>query len=192
MIRFSGNSKPELSSAERTRSRDSRTEASGSPTIAKPGRPGVTSSSTWTASASIADEGEGSGHGEHAGDARRGAARAWCADRARIVPLPIAIRATRVPRGAQPRGMTAARQRLGRAAEDLVARRLAAQGWRVVERNARTRTGELDLIALDGTTLVFVEVKAEREGSRFGPVAPRLTRSARASRPASGAWPGSG
>ena len=68
--------------------------------------------------------------------------------------------------------MTAARQRLGRAAEDLVARRLAAQGWSVVERNARTRTGELDLVALDGTTLVFVEVKAGRAGSEHGPVAP--------------------
>ena len=33
--------------------------------------------------------------------------------------------------------MTAARQRLGRAAEDLVTRRLAAQGWRVVERNGK-------------------------------------------------------
>ena len=68
--------------------------------------------------------------------------------------------------------MTAARQRLGRRAEGLVAARLRTQGWRLVERNARTRTGELDLIALEGSTLVFVEVKAAREGSRLGPVAP--------------------
>ena len=68
--------------------------------------------------------------------------------------------------------MTAARQRLGRRAEDLVAARLRTQGWRLVERNARTRTGELDLIALEGSTLVFVEVKAAREGSQLGPVAP--------------------
>ncbi len=68
--------------------------------------------------------------------------------------------------------MTAARQRLGRRAEDLVANRLRASGWRLVERNARTRTGELDLIALDGSTLVFVEVKAGRAGSEHGPVAP--------------------
>lgn len=68
--------------------------------------------------------------------------------------------------------MTDARQRLGRQAEDLVAVRLAKEGWRIVERNARTRYGELDLIALDGDTLVFVEVKAGRVGSKLGPVAP--------------------
>ena len=68
--------------------------------------------------------------------------------------------------------MTVARQRLGRAAEELVARRLRSSGWRLIERNARTRTGELDLIALDGSTLVFVEVKAGRTGSEYGPVAP--------------------
>ncbi len=68
--------------------------------------------------------------------------------------------------------MTKARRRLGRVAEDLVARRLESQGWMIVERNARTRTGELDLIALDGGTLVFVEVKASRAGSRHGPVCP--------------------
>ena len=68
--------------------------------------------------------------------------------------------------------MTDARLRLGRAAEDLVARVLEARGWRLVERNARTNTGELDLIALDGDVLVFVEVKAGRAGSRHGPVSP--------------------
>lgn len=68
--------------------------------------------------------------------------------------------------------MTVARQRLGRAAEELVARRLSTEGWRLVERNARTRGGEIDLIALDGSTLVFVEVKAARAGNRFGPEHP--------------------
>lgn len=68
--------------------------------------------------------------------------------------------------------MTAARQRIGRAAEDLVAARLAASGWKVVERNARTRYGELDIIALDGRCLVFVEVKAGRTGSQRGPERP--------------------
>jgi putative endonuclease len=68
--------------------------------------------------------------------------------------------------------MTAARQRTGRAAEDLVAARLEAAGWRVVERNARTRYGELDIVALDGAALVFVEVKAGRQGSSFGPERP--------------------
>lgn len=68
--------------------------------------------------------------------------------------------------------MTKARQRLGRTAEELVARRLAAEGWRLVERNARTRYGEIDLIGLDGATLVFVEVKAGRRGSGAGPLEP--------------------
>ena len=70
--------------------------------------------------------------------------------------------------------MTAQRQRIGRAAEDLVAARLAGCGWQLVERNARTRYGELDIVALDGDTLVFVEVKAGRENSAFGPERPVL------------------
>jgi putative endonuclease len=70
--------------------------------------------------------------------------------------------------------MTAQRQRLGQAAEDLVCRRLLARAWEVVERNARTRFGELDIVALDRGTLVFVEVKAGREGSVFGPERPVL------------------
>jgi putative endonuclease len=70
--------------------------------------------------------------------------------------------------------MTQNRLRLGRAAEDLVASRLAAAHWEIVERNARTRFGELDIVALDGTTLVFVEVKAGREGAAFGPERPIL------------------
>jgi putative endonuclease len=70
--------------------------------------------------------------------------------------------------------MTAARQRTGQRAEDLVARRLATAGWRVLERNARTRYGELDIVALHGRTLVFVEVKAGRLGAAFGPERPVL------------------
>jgi putative endonuclease len=68
--------------------------------------------------------------------------------------------------------MTITRQRLGRRAEDLVAARLQGLGWHLVERNFRTRSGEIDLICLDGRTLVFVEVKAGREGSSFGPERP--------------------
>jgi putative endonuclease len=70
--------------------------------------------------------------------------------------------------------MTAQRQRIGRAAEDLVAARLAAADWEILGRNARTRYGELDIVALDGATLVFVEVKAGRLGSAFGPERPVL------------------
>jgi putative endonuclease len=70
--------------------------------------------------------------------------------------------------------MTETRLRIGRAAEDFVAGKLAAAGWEIVERNARTRYGELDIVALDGRTLVFVEVKAGRESSIFGPERPVL------------------
>jgi putative endonuclease len=68
--------------------------------------------------------------------------------------------------------MTEARRRIGRAAEQIVAARLIAAGWELVGRNARTRYGELDIIALDGVDLVFVEVKAGREGTSFGPERP--------------------
>jgi putative endonuclease len=68
--------------------------------------------------------------------------------------------------------MTAQRQRLGRTAEDLVTTRLIAAHWEILERNARTRYGELDIVALDGRTLVFVEVKAGRANSDFGPERP--------------------
>jgi putative endonuclease len=71
--------------------------------------------------------------------------------------------------------MTGTRQRLGRAAEDLVAERLASAGWELVERNARSRYGELDIVALDGRALVFVEVKAGRKGASFGPERPVLS-----------------
>ena len=48
---------------------------------------------------------------------------------------------------------------LGRSGEDRAARHLAKQGYRVLERNYRTKQGEIDLIALDRDTVVFVEVK---------------------------------
>jgi putative endonuclease len=70
--------------------------------------------------------------------------------------------------------MTIARQRTGARAEELVARRLVGAGWEIVERNARTRYGELDIVARDGRTLVFVEVKAGRQGAAFGPERPIL------------------
>jgi putative endonuclease len=71
--------------------------------------------------------------------------------------------------------VTKTRQRLGEAAEEAVAARLAAAGWEPIERNARTRYGELDVVALDGATLVFVEVKAGRAGAAFGPERPILS-----------------
>lgn len=70
--------------------------------------------------------------------------------------------------------MTAARQALGREAEQLVADRLERAGWSIVARNVRVSDlrGEIDLIAVDGPALVFVEVKARRAGSTVGPETP--------------------
>lgn len=68
--------------------------------------------------------------------------------------------------------MTETRRHTGRIAEELVASRLLGMGWRILERNARTRHGELDIVALDDRTLVFVEVKAARTGTVFGPLRP--------------------
>ena len=71
--------------------------------------------------------------------------------------------------------MTVARRRTGEIAEELVARRLATKGWEIVERNARTRYGEIDIVARDGAVLVFVEVKGARENTDFGPERPILS-----------------
>ena len=60
------------------------------------------------------------------------------------------------------------RQRLGSAGERLAAEHLERRGFEIVERNYRTRWGELDLIAFDGRVLVFCEVKTRRAGSRRG------------------------
>lgn len=54
------------------------------------------------------------------------------------------------------------RQRIGSDGEDAVADRLREQGWGLLARNARTRLGEIDLIALDRDSLVFIEVKSRR------------------------------
>ena len=59
---------------------------------------------------------------------------------------------------------------VGSAAERLAADFLVKRGYHVLERNFRCRVGEINLIALDGSTLVFVEVKARRTLSRGAPV----------------------
>ena len=64
-------------------------------------------------------------------------------------------------------GVRATARRRGEAAEELAARFLAGQGLEVVARNYRTRFGEVDLVARDGATLVFVEVR-QRSWGAFG------------------------
>lgn len=55
----------------------------------------------------------------------------------------------------------------GTAVEDWACTYLEQQGLKVVERNFRTRQGEIDLVMSDGGQLVFVEVRY-RNSSRFG------------------------
>lgn len=53
----------------------------------------------------------------------------------------------------------AAKDALGRRGEDIAARHLVVAGLEVVERNWRCSQGEIDIVAREGTELVFVEVK---------------------------------
>jgi len=56
---------------------------------------------------------------------------------------------------------------VGNRMEDTAARHLSNAGLKIIERNFRSRFGEIDLIARDGNTLVFVEVRFRRS-NRFG------------------------
>ena len=54
------------------------------------------------------------------------------------------------------------RRHLGQLGEQLAAEHLVRRGFEIVERNYRTRWGELDIIAFDGRILAFCEVKTRR------------------------------
>ena len=70
--------------------------------------------------------------------------------------------------------MTLARQELGKLGEELAVRELQRRGYVILERRYRTRHGEIDIVARDGETLVFVEVKA-RADAEFGTAADAIT-----------------
>ena len=65
-------------------------------------------------------------------------------------------------------------QAAGGDAEERAAALLAQHGLAIVERNYRTRMGEIDLIARDGSCLVFVEVRS-RAASAFGDALDSIT-----------------
>jgi len=67
----------------------------------------------------------------------------------------------------------------GEQAEALAAGFAESRGLRILERNYRCRHGELDLIARDGDTLVFIEVR-RRTGDRFGGAAASIDAAKRA------------
>lgn len=64
--------------------------------------------------------------------------------------------------------------RAGARAEELCAELLRGAGLRVLARNWRCRHGEIDLVAEEGGTLVFAEVRYRRDG-RFGGAAESVT-----------------
>ena len=55
----------------------------------------------------------------------------------------------------------------GKAGEDDAARWLAAHGYEILARNVVNHGGEIDVVATDGGTVCFLEVKA-RDGDRYG------------------------
>jgi putative endonuclease len=70
---------------------------------------------------------------------------------------------------------TDSRQALGISGEDLACAELQRRGYVIVERRYRTRFGEIDIVAKDGPTTVFIEVKA-RMTQEFGGAAAAMTR----------------
>jgi putative endonuclease len=59
------------------------------------------------------------------------------------------------------------RRRLGNSGEQLAAEHLCRRGFQILDRNYRTRWGELDIVASDGRQIVFCEVKC-RVANRAG------------------------
>ena len=67
------------------------------------------------------------------------------------------------------------RQKYGRSGEEMAAEYLASNGYRIIETNHKNRFGEIDLIAMDEDTLVFIEVKSRRS-DRFGTAGASISR----------------
>lgn len=66
--------------------------------------------------------------------------------------------------------MTHARQDIGLHGEDLACAELEWLGYSIIERRYRSRFGEIDIVANDAGTVVFVEVKTKTNGSFGDPV----------------------
>ena len=59
--------------------------------------------------------------------------------------------------------------RLGKFGEDTAVRLLKIKGYHILARNFKLKSGELDIVALDGTSVVFVEVKTRRQNRFYAP-----------------------
>jgi len=72
----------------------------------------------------------------------------------------------------QPDRTSDPRRRLGARGERLAREHLQRAGYVLLECNARTRRGEIDIVALGHGALVFCEVKTRLAGGRSGPAGP--------------------
>lgn len=66
------------------------------------------------------------------------------------------------------------KQIIGKLGEHIASKYLVKLGWKIISQNFRKRYGEIDIIANDKKTLVFVEVKT-RTGDNFGPIEESIT-----------------
>jgi putative endonuclease len=66
--------------------------------------------------------------------------------------------------------MTIERSAIGRAFEAAACAHLMARGYRIVQRNFRVPSGEIDIIAWDGEVLCFVEVRGRAEAEHGDPL----------------------
>ena len=119
VTRCCGNLTPEFASAARTRSRDSRTARSGSPTTENAGSPRRMSTSTVTGTPSTPS-------------------------RANVLTF-ASMRGEAAPDSASPH--MDPRRRLGELGEDEAVRHLERRGHEILDRNFRTRYGELDVVS---------------------------------------------
>ena len=65
--------------------------------------------------------------------------------------------------------MTNQKQKVGKKGESVAVRYLKKQGYKIIEQNYRSKAGEIDIIARERKTLVFVEVKTRRTTSYGSP-----------------------
>lgn len=71
--------------------------------------------------------------------------------------------------------MTLERQKLGKDGEDLACQELTSRGYAILARRYRTRYGEIDIVARDGESVVFIEVRRKSSGT-YGTAAESVTR----------------
>jgi putative endonuclease len=67
-----------------------------------------------------------------------------------------------------PRSPDNYKRKLGQRGEEIAAGYLREQGYTILARNWRCPAGEVDIVAREGETLAFVEVRTRRRGSRLG------------------------